>query len=232
VSAGVLQVDGVQPQSFLQVFDGGRLQGRGTVGPIELLGARAAVAPGASPGILTCSDFNLGAVNRGVLQVELNGASPAAGYDQINARGNVRLTGLTLQGTLGFASSVGQQFTIISNDGADAVVGTFEGLPQNASLYIGGEQFTIGYTGGTGNDVVLTRIPTPPLPRLTIQTVPPSSVRLLWPTNATGFTLQSNTNLNSNVWSTAALPPSVVGTNNVVLDSTTNSQRFYHLFHP
>jgi hypothetical protein len=99
----------------------------------------------------------------------LNGATPGPGHDQINARGNVRITGLTLQGSLGFASSIGQQFTIINNDGTDPVQGTFDGLDQNASLYLGGERFTISYTGGTGNDVVLTRQVTP---ELVITTLP------------------------------------------------------------
>jgi hypothetical protein len=78
-----------------------------------------------------------------------------------------------LQGSLGFASSINQQFTIINNDGADAVQGTFDGLAQNASLYLGGERFTISYTGGTGNDVVLTRQVTP---QLIVTTLPATEV--------------------------------------------------------
>lgn len=180
VTGGTLQVDGVQPQSAARVFDGGRLQGLGTVGLIEMLGATATVAPGVTPsflgtgsGILTCSNFNFGAVNDGTLFVELNGTTPGAGYDQINAHGTVRLTGLTLQGSLGFASSIGQQFITINNDGTDAVQGTFDGLDQNASLYLGGERFTISYTGGTGNDVVLTRQVTP---QLIVTTLPATEV--------------------------------------------------------
>ena len=230
VDDGTLQVDGVQPQSAVGVNAGARLQGVGTVGPVFVSG-NSTIAPGSSPGILTCSNFNSSA-GSGRLQVELNGTAPGSGYDQLNVRGTVRLTGVTLNASLGFASAVGQQFMIINNDGADAVTGTFTGLPQNSSLYMGGEQFTISYTGGTGNDVVLTRLVTPPRPVLAIEKAPPSFVRLLWPTNAVGFTLQSNTNLNTTNW-TAALPlPVITGTNNIVLDSMTNSQRFYRLFHP
>jgi hypothetical protein len=47
-----------------------------------------------------------------------------------------------------------------------------------------------------------------------------------------GFTLQANADLNTANWSSAGTPPTVVGTNNVVLDSTTGNQRFYRLFHP
>lgn len=44
------------------------------------------------------------------------------------------------------------------NDGTDAIVGTFGRLPQGAVLSINGQAFSISYTGGTGNDVVLTRV--------------------------------------------------------------------------
>lgn len=175
VSGGVLQVDGVQPQSAARVSDGSRLQGVGTVGLIELLGTTATVLPGTSPsqlnpgtGILTCGNFNAGTFSDGVLFVKLNGTAPGTGHDQVNVRGTVRLTGLSLQGSLGFASSFGQQFTIINNDGTDAVQGTFDGLAENGTVYLGGERFTVSYAGGTGNDVVLTREVTPQLVVITL----------------------------------------------------------------
>jgi autotransporter-associated beta strand protein len=226
VTGGRLQVDGTQPGSAVQVSAGSRLQGTGTVGRVNLNGL---LAPGSSPGILTCSNFIAAA--GATLQMELNGTTRDA-YDQLNVRGAVNLSGATLNASLNFTSTVGNAFTIINNDGADAVVGTFTGLPQNAGLYIGGEQFTINYAGGTGNDVVLTRFPTPPRPALTIEKAPPSSVRLRWPTNAAGFTLQSNTNLNTTNW-TAALPlPVITGPNNVVTNTDSGGQKFYRLFHP
>ncbi len=47
---------------------------------------------------------------------------------------------------------------IIDNQGAGAVVGTFSGLPQGQSFVAtNGVSYTISYTGGTGNDVVLTQ---------------------------------------------------------------------------
>jgi len=230
VNAGTVIVDGSQPQSSARVF-AGRLQGSGTVGQIELLGPTAVVSPGTGPGILTCADFNIGAVNRGFLQIDLNGTGPGT-FDQINARGTVKLTGITLSATLNYASATNDQFVIINNDGTDPVVDTFTGLPQNAHFYIGGQQFTVSYTGGSGNDVVLTRIPTPPRPVLTIERLQPASVRLLWPTNATGFVLQANTNLSTTSWTDPLLPSSILETNNAALDLTTNSQRFYRLVHP
>ena len=52
---------------------------------------------------------------------------------------------------------IGAAFTLIQNDGTEAVMGTFAGLPQGATLVLGGMTFQISYVGGTGNDVVLTR---------------------------------------------------------------------------
>ena len=54
--------------------------------------------------------------------------------------------------------AIGSAFMIIQNDGIDAVVGNFAGLLQDATFVLGGMTLQISYTGGTGNDVVLTRI--------------------------------------------------------------------------
>jgi FG-GAP-like repeat len=49
--------------------------------------------------------------------------------------------------------------TIINNDGADPVVGTFSGLPEGSTINRRrGSKFRISYVGGTGNDVTLTRV--------------------------------------------------------------------------
>jgi len=181
---------------------------------------------------LTCGPFHAGALGAGVLSMELNGATPGGGHDQIKVRGTVNLSGVTLSASLGFASSVNDQFIIIDNDGVEEVATRFAGLANNAELYIGGELFRINYAGGDGNDVVLSRLPTPPLPLLTIQHVPPASVRLLWPTNAVGFTLQFNTNLNTVNWTNALPLPVLVGTNHVVTNRTLGGPQFYQLFKP
>ena len=231
VNAGTLQVDGTQPQSPVTIT-AGTLAGSGTVGHVYMNGASGAVAPGASPGILTCSNLNFGILHSGTLQVELNGTAPGSGYDQVNVRGTVNLSGISLHASLGYSSSVNDQFTIIANDGTDAVIGTFTGLPQNKRLYIGQELFQISYTGGSGNDVVLSRLTTPPPPTLTIDWVPPSAVRLLWATNDPPFTLQTATDLPATNW-TAALPlPVVIGTNNIVTNAVSDPQRLFRLSPP
>jgi fibronectin-binding autotransporter adhesin len=228
VTAGALWIDGVQPQSSV-LLTGGTLGGYGTAGNILMNGGSAIVSPGESPGILTCSNFN---ASSGTFRAELNGSTPGSGYDQLNARGTVSLNGISLNASLNYASAAADQFTIINNDGSDAVVGTFTGLPQGKKLYVGKELFQISYTGGSGNDVVLSRLVTPPPPTLTIQSVPPASVRLLWLTNEPPFSLQTGTNLSGTNWAAALPLPTVIGSTNVVINPATNTQRFYRLAVP
>ena len=54
--------------------------------------------------------------------------------------------------------AVGGTFTILDNAGSAAVSGTFANLPQGAEFFADSQWWRISYTGGTGNDVVLTRI--------------------------------------------------------------------------
>jgi len=88
--------------------------------------------------------------------VQLNGTTAGTGYDQLNVTGSVNLGSATLGGTLGFSPPNGTSFTIINNDGGDAVIGTFAGLPEGSTVVLGGQGFKVSYVGGTGNDVVLT----------------------------------------------------------------------------
>ena len=74
---------------------------------------------------------------------------------------------------MGFTPTIGDAFTIIANDDIDAVSGTFSGLAQGATVIISGGTFTISYTGGTGNDVVLTRAGPPDAATSTISGTSP-----------------------------------------------------------
>jgi hypothetical protein len=69
-------------------------------------------------------------------------------------------------------------------------------------------------------------------PRLNIEKLAGDQVRLLWPTNPPGFTLQANADLSTTNWSAALPLPVVNGTNNAVINSTASGQKFYRLFHP
>jgi autotransporter-associated beta strand protein len=159
LSGGTLRVNGSQPDSPM-VLSLGTLAGTGTVGTITVSGfLGSGVAPGASPGILASSNvtFNGGTA----LAVELDGPAPGSGYDQLSVTGTVALGNASLGVSLGFDPPAGTAFTIINNDGVDAVGGAFNGLPEGANLSANGRPLQITYGGGSGNDVVLTRISPP-----------------------------------------------------------------------
>jgi autotransporter-associated beta strand protein len=157
IQNGKLIVDGIQNQSPVTIGASGTLGGKGTVGNItNMLGG--VLAPGSSTAILTCSNVIFSGSSSD-FTVELNGTNPGSGYDQLNVHGSVNLGGAALNVIPGFtpfdAPQQGSTFTIINNDGADAVTGTFAGLPNNA-VFTNGLQFRINYASGDGNDVVLT----------------------------------------------------------------------------
>jgi autotransporter-associated beta strand protein len=232
IDAGSLVVNGVQSQSSVQINAGARLQGAGTVGLINFGANTGIVSPGSSPGILIGNNFNSTGLG-GVLEVELNGPAVGSGYDQLNISGTVNLTGVGLTASINYASSTNDQFVVIANDGIDPIMSTFNGLPQGAKFFASGELLQIDYTGGTGNDVVLRRLATPPRPVLNIELLPPAAVRLFWPTSDPPFSLQWSTNLsNPTGWTAASPPTTVVGTNYFVTNTVTSFSGFYRLSNP
>jgi autotransporter-associated beta strand protein len=154
VEGGTLLVDG-SLTGPVTVDAGAMLGGAGSTGPVTL-SPGAAVSPGGpAPGIQRVQDLAFSAGSSYVVQ--LNGPDPGTGYDQLDVTGTVSLNGATLDAALGFSPAPGDRFVIIQNDGTDPVTGTFAGLPQGASLWVGGAAFHIYYDGGDGNDVVLVR---------------------------------------------------------------------------
>jgi large repetitive protein len=174
LTAGTLQVDGslsssavtVAPQVYAQ---GVTLSGSGTVGsittassatvgtpPYQVTTTSSNISPGdgvSHPGVLT-ADGNVELSSATNFNIALNGATAGTGYDQLNATGSINLGGSTFSGTLGFTPAAGETFTILRSTAP--VTGTFAGLPEGASLTIGGEQFTITYAADGGDAVVLT----------------------------------------------------------------------------
>jgi hypothetical protein len=98
--------------------------------------------------------------------VSIVGSAPGTGYDQIRVTGTVDLTNTTLFIQPNFPiffPPPGTVLTLIDNDGTDAVVGRFIGMPNGATVQqLGGPQFRLSYIGGDGNDVTLTALPTGP----------------------------------------------------------------------
>src|SRR5262249_45918773 len=141
VSAGTLVVNGSQPQTPVTVNGSATLGGSGTVGDVLVFGD---LAPGASPGILTCSNLTFSSPASDYF-VELTGPTAGTDYDQMNVRGTNSLSSAVLHISANFTKpvAVGQQFVIINNDGAESVTGTFNGLPNGSAISANGYSFTI-----------------------------------------------------------------------------------------
>jgi len=158
VNGGRLIVDGsiVTP---VTVNSGGTLGGAGTISNTVTVNSGGTLSPGSSTAILNTGSVSLSAAS--TLNIEINGTTAGTQYDQVNVTGGVNLGNATLNVVLGFTPSAGQTFTIIANDRADAVVGTFAGLPEGSIFTAGAGHFRISYAGGTNNDVTLTAIASP-----------------------------------------------------------------------
>jgi hypothetical protein len=138
------------------VNDRGTLKGTGFMDSLYASNG-ATVAPGNSPGTLTVANA-LTLDTGSTLNEELQNTSA---YDKIVAtNGPVTINDATLNTTLytGYDIKAGDKFTIIDNQAAGAVTGTFSGLAEGAQFTVDGITFSITYTGGTGNDVVLTAL--------------------------------------------------------------------------
>ncbi len=159
VSAGSLAVTG-SINSAVTVTAGATLLGNGSTGAVTAQNS-SVIAPGNSPGILSTGDFDL--QSSGTLEIEIGGTvagNTASNHDQVDVSGTVTLAGsLSTSAFNSFVPTLGDTFTVVNNDGVDAVSGTFDGLAEGATIenFLGtGHSATISYVGGDGNDVVLT----------------------------------------------------------------------------
>jgi autotransporter-associated beta strand protein len=156
ISGGTLLVNGSYTGSTL--LAGGTLGGTGTVGTIGTA-TSGTVAPGQSPGILSSGLVNWNPNT--TFAVELNGPMLGTQYDQLNVAGTVNLANATLNVALGFTPVLGTLFTIVNNDGNDAITGTFAGLAEGGIVTVNNVPLQVSYTGGVGgNSVTLASLAT------------------------------------------------------------------------
>ena len=169
------------------------------------------MSPGTSPGILGCSTLTLDAASR--FEVDLDGLTPGVvnGYDQMQVSTSVNLGGATLKMRTGVPLVLGSTYTIIQNNSAGTVTGTFAGLPNNTTFAAGNGRLRINYDGGTGNDVVLTvteASAVAPL-RLTSCTNAAGQIWLQWEGGWPLFSVERCTNLALGGWQTVMAPAAV-----------------------
>lgn len=157
VGAGTLVLSGACTHSGQTTISGGRLILSGSLAGGLSTNNGCIFAPQGSPSL----GGALTHFSSSELQVRLNDSTAGTGYDQLNAAGNVTLAG-TLELICGPYLAPGSTFTLVNKTSAGAISGTFAGKPANSTFTTAeGYTFQISYTGGTGNDVVLTLIATP-----------------------------------------------------------------------
>lgn len=173
IAAGTVKMSETSPSTNV-TMSGGTLAGPGSTGPIVSAGG-GTISPGDSPGHLGSGNLTW---DSGItFAVELLNNTEITGHDQLVVGGTVSLGGAALDVSLlpGFTTAVGQTFRIIINDTTtDPVTGTFAGLPEGAHFFNGAHLFRISYTGGDGNDTVLTVVE-PTAPEITASSIAPGT---------------------------------------------------------
>lgn len=165
VNNGTLLVNGsTAAGSAVSVQNGATLGGTGTVGDTVSVGSGGAVAPGTSPGILDTGNVTFASGSDFDVEIDgTAGAGAVGGHDQLDVTGTVTLNNGDLNVALGYVPAIGDAFTIINNNGSDAVLGagTFQvggnTIADGGSFLVSNQRFSIDYTSGTNsNDVTLT----------------------------------------------------------------------------
>lgn len=202
IYAGTLMVNGSQPGSDVIVYSSGTLGGIGTVGAITSSGS---VAPGKNAGELSAANTALSSGS--TFDLELDGYT-SVDYDQLDVNGTVSLGNSDLNITWGFVPALGDSFIILDNDGADGVVGTFNGLAEGASVVAGNVTLQISYAGGTGNDVILAATDVQPLEDLMITSIGASggNVNMDWVGGVPPFVVEKKTSLTNESWIAVTFP--------------------------
>lgn len=171
VNEGTVLVSGsLSGTASVAVQSGATLGGTGSINTAATvtvaLGGTLAPGTSNSPGVLSTGNVDLSAATS-TFKLELGGTAPgnlATEHDQLAVTGTVTLGGnasVSLFGAYFGSAQLNDTFTIILNDGNDAVVGTFANAPLNLLGGTDGTQFAVDYFGGDGNDVVLTLIAVP-----------------------------------------------------------------------
>jgi len=154
--------------------------------------------------------------------------------------GGLILSGTTLYGTArsGGTGGNGTVFAINTNGTGVSVLHSFttsdnyygtnsDGAYPDGLILSGNTLYGTAFAGGAnGSGTVFSIFIQPQL------SIIPSGpyVILAWPTNYSGFTLQSTTNLGSSaVWTTNSSPRVVIGGENVVINTISGAQQFYRL---
>ncbi len=165
VSEGFLKVantNGSGTGSGDILISGGTLGGNGIVaGSVTVgsgAGSGASLAPGTGMSTLTIqSALTFKADGSYTCRLNTNRATT----DQVVAKGTAIESGaqFTLLPKGNRTLPFGTVFTVINNNGAAAITGTFSNLFDGGTITVGNNTFQANYEGGDGNDLTLTVVP-------------------------------------------------------------------------
>ena len=166
-SGTLIDVAEINDGAGLNKTSGGTLRLAGThtfTGPTTIGGGKL-VLDGSLAGDLAATTGTLVAQGTpsvgGDLEIPSGGRFETSTTVTLEAAGTVTLAGaLDLSAPPGL--SAGQSFTLIRKAGSAPVTGTFASLPQAATFNASGYDWRISYSGGDGNDVVVTISPASP----------------------------------------------------------------------
>ncbi len=165
VNAGTLLVNNVSGNGLgtgAVVVNTGTLGGSGFTSANITIGdgtgtGDAVLSPGNSPGVFTTTG-SLTMLSDADFKFELNSGTLAA--DKVVANGVTLNSSATFSFTdLGSGTiTLGTPFVVIDNTSGSLISGTFSNLADNSTFTSGLNTYQASYTGGTGNDLVLTTV--------------------------------------------------------------------------
>ncbi|MCW1926648.1 autotransporter-associated beta strand repeat-containing protein [Luteolibacter arcticus] len=166
VDQGAINITGSAANSAFTVNGGATVTGGGAIGSVTVKSG-GTLNPGDTgvTGSLATGSVTMEAGS--IFQLAANTATAGSGYDQLNAVGSVSLAG-ALEIVVNFTPLDTQRLFILTNDGTDAISGTFTGLANDSVFDIGGQDYKISYFANSasnsmtgGNDIALQAVPEP-----------------------------------------------------------------------
>ena len=155
-------------------------------------------------------------------------------YGTTTYGGNTAVGGLNGDGTVFAVNTDGTGFTNLhsftATAGTEGGYGTNSdgGYPVGGLILSSNMLYGTTHKGGSSGSGTVFSLSLPP-PQLTI-TLSGAALNLRWPTNATGFTLQSTTNLGSStVWASNSFAPVIINGLNTVTNPISAGQQFFRL---
>ena len=121
----------------------------------ENLSALGRIEVGALGADLTATGVSFQNTGGLVFSLASSGGGPPI-FGALSVHGALDLTGASLTINNAFTGLITAPLLLLSNDGSDAITGTFDTFTEGSTLTLGGKVFTLSYVGGDGNDLTLT----------------------------------------------------------------------------